>query len=684
MVMSAAVEQVAPRNAGYRRRHLLMCRPEYFAVSYEINPWMHTTVPVNRRRAMQQWDTLVRTYRQLGHTVEVVDAVLGLPDMVFAANSGLVVDGRVYPAKFRYPERQGEEAPFATWFAAHGYEVVEASEVNEGEGDFAVVGATIFAGHGFRTDLSAHDELTARFDMEVVSLRLVDPRFYHLDTALAVLSADNVAYFPGAFDDDGRRTLEARFPDAVIVDESDAVAFGCNAMSDGYHVVMAAQAAGMAEALRARGYCPVPVDISELRKAGGSVKCCTLELRDRADAEVAPVELERQHAAHNYKPLAVTLSRGEGSWVFDADGRRYLDMLCAYSAMNFGHRHPALVAAAHAQLDKLTLTSRAFSNDLLGPYCAELTALCGKESALLMNTGAEAVETAIKVARRWGYERKGITPNAATIIVFDGNFHGRTTTIVGFSSDADAKENFGPFTPGFRRCAYGDLDAVARSIDDTVCAVLVEPIQGEAGVVIPPDGFMAGLRDLCAAYNVLLVADEVQSGFGRTGRLFACDHDDVAPDMYVLGKALGGGIMPLSAVVADWDVLDVLTPGSHGSTFGGNPLACAVGLAVIDLVRDGTIFKRAAELEAPLREGLAALVGRGVDGFRTRGLWAGVDLDPQVGTARAVAEDLMRRGVLSKDTHGQTLRLSPPLTVSDDELAWGIERLVESVVALRA
>lgn len=401
------------------------------------------------------------------------------------------------------------------------------------------------------------------------------------------------------------------------------------------------------------------------------------------DLLASPVDLEWQHAAHNYKPLPVTLERGEGSWVFDTQGRKYLDMLCAYSAMNFGHRHPSLVAAAHAQLDKLTLTSRAFSNDLLGPYCAALAEVCGKEAAVLMNTGAEAVETALKVARRWGYERKGITSNAATIIVFDGNFHGRTTTIVGFSSDNDSKDNFGPFTPGFRRVPYGDLDVVSRAIDDTVAAILVEPIQGEAGVVIPPPGFMQGLRELCDAYNVLLIADEVQSGFGRTGKLFACDHDNVVPDLYVLGKAIGGGIMPLSAVVGNWDILDVLTPGSHGSTFGGNPLACAVGLAVIDLIKDGSLFARAASLEAQLLDGLRAFKGFGVETIRTRGLWAGVDLDPEVGTGRAVAERLMARGVLAKDTHGQTLRLSPPLTISDDELAWGLHQFGDSVRSLQ-
>ena len=400
------------------------------------------------------------------------------------------------------------------------------------------------------------------------------------------------------------------------------------------------------------------------------------------DLLAAPTDLEWQHAAHNYKPLPVTLSHGEGSWVWDTRGHRYLDMLAGYSALNFGHRHPALVAAAHAQLDKLTLTARAFSNDTLGPFAAELAALCGKEAVVPMNTGAEAVETAIKVARRWGYERKGIAQNSATIIVFDHNFHGRTTTIIGFSSDSDSKDGFGPFTPGFRRVRYGDLDAVAAAIDDTVAAVLVEPVQGEAGVVIPPDGFLTGLRELCRTYNILMIADEVQSGFGRTGTMFACDHEGVVPDMYILGKALGGGIMPLSAVVADWDIMSVLTPGSHGSTFGGNPLACAVGLAVIDLVRDGSLFARAASLEATLRDGLRPLMGFGIDAMRVRGLWAGIDLAEEIGTGRRMAEELITRGVLSKDTHGQTLRLSPPLTVTVDELSWGLERIAESLAAL--
>ncbi len=282
-------------------------------------------------------------------------------------------------------------------------------------------------------------------------------------------------------------------------------------------------------------------------------------------------------SAHNYDPLPVTLVSGEGAWVIALDGTRYLDLLSAYSALNFGHRHPRLVAAAHAQLDRLTLTSRAFHNDQLGPFCAELAELVGMDGVLVMNTGAEAVETAIKAVRRWAYDVKGVAPDQATIVTAAGNFHGRTTTIVGFSTDPDARRGFGPFTPGFVTVPFGDLAAVEGAIDDTTAAVLVEPIQGEAGVIIPPPGYLAGLRRLCDERGVLLVLDEIQSGLGRTGRTLACDHEGVRPDVLLLGKALGGGIVPISAVVARRDVLDVFTPGSHGSTFGGNPLACAVG-----------------------------------------------------------------------------------------------------------
>ncbi|WP_374220862.1 ornithine--oxo-acid transaminase [Nocardioides sp. SYSU D00038] len=400
-----------------------------------------------------------------------------------------------------------------------------------------------------------------------------------------------------------------------------------------------------------------------------------------AGQEKGREEFERAEArtAHNYHPLPVVVASAEGAWMTDVEGRRYLDLLAGYSALNFGHGHPGLVAAAHAQLDHLTLTSRAFVHDRFADFCAELGDLCGKELVLPMNTGAEAVETAIKVARKWGYEVKGVPADRARIVVAAGNFHGRTTTIVGFSDDPDARDGFGPFAPGFVTVPFGDLAALEAAIDDDTVAVLIEPIQGESGVLIPPDGYLHGVRDLCTTSGVLFVADEIQAGLGRTGATFACDHEEVVPDVYVLGKALGGGIVPVSAVVADRDVLGVLRPGQHGSTFGGNPLACAVGLEVVRMLATGEHQARAAELGVLLRERLDALVGRGVVGVRTRGLWAGVDIDPAIGTGRMVCEALMARGVLAKDTHGSTIRLAPPLVISADDLAWGLDQLADVV-----
>ena len=383
--------------------------------------------------------------------------------------------------------------------------------------------------------------------------------------------------------------------------------------------------------------------------------------------------------ARNYHPLPVRIVEGTGAWLRDDRGNDYLDLLAAYSALNFGHRHPRLVAAAHRQLDRLTLTSRAFSNDQLGPFSRSLAALCGKEAVLTMNTGAEAVETAIKVARRWGYMRKGVRPDCASIVVFDGNFHGRTTTIVGFSNDPSARDGFGPFAPGFTSVPYGDAAAVERACDKDTVAVLVEPIQGEAGVVLPPAGFLASLRRICDDAGVLLVADEIQSGLCRTGATFACDHEGVEPDIYVLGKALGGGIVPLSAVAADWDVLDVLEPGSHGSTFGGNPLACAIGSEVVAMVETGEFQLRARLLGDQLVDALRPLVGHGVTAVRCSGLWAGVDIDPDLGTGRSVCEALLRRGVLAKDAHEHTVRLAPPLVIEPIELEWAVDQMAAAL-----
>ena len=396
-----------------------------------------------------------------------------------------------------------------------------------------------------------------------------------------------------------------------------------------------------------------------------------------------PVELEAIHGAHNYHPLPVAVSHGEGSWVSDDEGNRYLDFLAAYSALNFGHRHPDLIAAAHAQLDRLTLTSRAFHHDQLGPFCAELAALTGKQAVLPMNSGAEGVETALKIARRWGHEVKGVPDGRAKIIVMDGNFHGRTISIVSFSGDHVARAHYGPYTPGFTSVPYGDAKALEAAFDDDTVAVLVEPVQGEAGVILPPEGFLADVRRLCRENSALMIADEVQAGLGRTGYTLACERDEVVPDLYILGKALGGGILPLSAVAADRDVMGVITPGSHGSTFGGNPLATAVGRAVVALLETGEPQANARKLEGHLRDRLEAFLDRGLVGVRVRGLWAGIDLDPALGSGRELCEELLARGVLAKDTHGSTIRISPPLTISVEDLDWGLDRLGEALDALR-
>lgn len=391
------------------------------------------------------------------------------------------------------------------------------------------------------------------------------------------------------------------------------------------------------------------------------------------------VALDEEWSTHNYHPLPVVLSHGEGAWVTDVEGRRYLDFLSGYSSLNFGHRHPALVAAAVEQLGRVTLTSRAFHHDQFGLFCRELASLTGTEMVLAMNSGAEAVESAIKVARKWAYQVKRVPEGTAEIIVAGSNFHGRTTTIVSFSTDESARNDFGPFTPGFKVVKYGNLDEIEAAISPRTAAVLIEPIQGEAGVVVPPAGYLAGIRRLCDEHNVLMIADEIQSGLGRTGELFALDHEGVRADLYTLGKALGGGILPVSAVVGSRAVLGVLKPGEHGSTFGGNPLACAVGRAVVRLLATGEFQERSRSLGAYLHAELNKLVGSGVAEVRGRGLWAGVEIAPGGPVGRAASEALSTRGVLCKETHASTLRVAPPLVITRDEIDLGVQAIAEVV-----
>lgn len=391
------------------------------------------------------------------------------------------------------------------------------------------------------------------------------------------------------------------------------------------------------------------------------------------------IAYEGEHCAHNYHPLPVVISSAEDVWVTDVDGRRYLDMLSAYSALNFGHRHPVLLDALTEQLSRVTLTSRAFHNDQLGRFCAELATLARHDAVLPMNSGAEGVETALKVARKWGYQVKGVDEGRAEIIVCAGNFHGRTTTIVSFSDDPEARNDYGPFTPGFVTVPYGDADAFAAAITPNTVAVLVEPIQGEAGVVIPPTGYLQSVRSLCSANNVLMIADEIQAGLGRAGATFACDLVDVQPDIRILGKALGGGILPVSAITANWDVMGVIKPGEHGSTFGGNPLAAAVGIAVIGLLNSGELQARSLSLGEHV---LTTLQGAGMPGVkevRGSGLWWAIELDGTGPTGREISKKLLDRGILAKDTHTWTIRFAPPLTISEADLDVALATIIDVV-----
>jgi len=391
------------------------------------------------------------------------------------------------------------------------------------------------------------------------------------------------------------------------------------------------------------------------------------------------IALENRFAAHNYNPLPVVLARGEGAFLWDVQGRRYVDMMSAYSAVSHGHAHPRILAALDAQARRLAVPSRAFYSDRLGPFLEKLCTLAGLDQALPMNTGAEAVETAIKAARRWGYRVKRIAPDRAEIIVAAGNFHGRTTTIIGFSSEADYRDGFGPFAPGFRSVPFGDLAAIEAAITPQTASVLIEPIQGEGGIIVPPEGFLAGVRALCDRHGILLIVDEVQTGLGRTGAWFAFQHERIRPDGLILGKALGGGVLPVSALVGRRELMDVFTPGSHGSTFGGNPLAAAVGLVALRVIEEEGLVERARDLGDHMMKRLKAINSPAIRAVRGKGLLAGIDIAPRYADARTVCERLLATGVLSKETHETVVRLAPPLVIAREDLDWALDRIAETI-----
>jgi ornithine--oxo-acid transaminase len=686
-------------SSKLERAALLMCAPKLYEVSYVINPWMKGNLGNSSQlRAMRQWKSLYDALSGLAD-ICLVEPVEGSPDMVFTANAGLVRNGVVVISSFYHPERQGEEPHFREWFCEAGYGVVDVPRETpfEGEGDalFSVDGSRLWVGYGMRTLEASHDALRRCWDVEVTGLGLVDPRFYHLDTCFAPLEDGSVLYYPPAFDADSLAKIEAFYaPEMrIAVDERDATTFACNAVNIGKTIVLNRISAKLEGELRGRGFDVIQIELDEFLKAGGAAKCLVMKLtpamhRRREVDAMEPVEttaaeliaLEERYGAHNYHPLDVVIERAQGAWVTDVEGRRYLDFLAAYSAVNQGHCHPKILSAMVEQAQKVTLTSRAFRNDQLPLLLRDLHELTGFEMALPMNSGAEAVETALKAARKWGETVKGIARDCAEIVTCSNNFHGRTISIVGFSTDEQYRAGFGPFPAGFAHVPFGDAEALRRAITPQTCAFLVEPIQGEAGVIVPPEGYLCAVAEICRENHVLLIADEIQSGLGRTGKLFAYMHDGVVPDVVIVGKALSGGFYPVSAVLSSAEVLGVFQPGDHGSTFGGNPLACAVARAALRVIVEEKLAERSAELGAYALERLRRLRSERVVEVRGRGLWLAIELNA---AARPICEALRDRGVLCKETHETVIRIAPPLMISREDLDWGLVQ-IEEVLAVDA
>lgn len=673
-------------GAATQTHTLLMCAPKLYDVNYEINPWMKGNLgKAVRARAMRQWQSLYDVLKRLSRVL-LIEPVAGSPDMVFTANAGLASGGTVAISSFFHAERQGEEPHFRKWFAEAGYRVVDVPRATpfEGEGDalFSVDGTRLWVGYGTRTSLESHDALRGLWDAVVTGLHLVDPRFYHLDTCFAPLSDGSVLYFPAAFDAASLAAIEEFYAPGqrIAVSEADALRFACNAVNLDRTIVLNCISVELEMTLRERGFDVIQLELDEFLKAGGAAKCLVMKLTPelhpaQQETRMAAEELiatEDHYGAHNYHPLDVVIERASGAWVWDVEGRRYLDFLAAYSAVNQGHCHPAILAAMVEQAQKVTLTSRAFRNDQLPLLLRDLHELTGFEMALPMNSGAEAVETALKAARKWGETVKGIARDCAEIIVCANNFHGRTIALVGFSTDAQYRSGFGPFPAGFRSVPFGDIGALRKAVTPQTCAFLVEPIQGEAGVIIPPDGYLQDVARLCRENNVLLIVDEIQSGLGRTGKLFAYQYADIKPDMAIVGKALSGGFYPVSAVLSSREVLGVFGPGDHGSTFGGNPLACAVARAALKVIVDERLAERSAELGAYALSRLQQMRSPHLAAVRGQGLWLAIELNT---AARPFCEALRERGVLCKETHETVIRIAPTLTISREDLRWGLDQI---------
>ncbi len=677
-------------SANAIKPSILMCAPTLYEVSYVINPWMQGNLGhASQSRAMEQWHNLYTALSGLAD-IHLIEPAPGSPDMVFTANAGLARNGVVAISSFHHAERQDEEAHFRRWFQSAGYSIIDLprSTPFEGEGDalFSIDGSRLWVGYGMRTLQASHDALRSLWPTEVTGLHLIDPRFYHLDTCFAPLEDGSLLYYPAAFDGASLQQIEAFYPPAmrIAVSDADALSFACNAVNIGNTIVLNRISATLEHQLRARGFDVIQIELDEFLKAGGAAKCLVMKLstemhpsREGSDDHANHtatnfIALEEQYGAHNYHPLDVVIERAQGAWVTDVDGKRYLDFLAAYSAVNQGHCHPSILNAMIEQAHKVTLTSRAFRNDQLPLLLRDLHELTGFDRALPMNSGAEAVETALKAARKWGETVKHIERNKAEIIVCSNNFHGRTIAIVGCSTDAQYRVGFGPFPSGFTHVPFGDADALRSAITPQTCAFLVEPIQGEAGVVIPPDGYLREVAAICRENNVLLIADEIQSGLGRTGKLFAYMHDAITPDVVIIGKALSGGFYPVSAVLSSSEILGVFQPGDHGSTFGGNPLACAVARAALRVIVDERLPQRSADLGSYALTRLRNLRSDIIAEVRGRGLWLAIELNVP---ARPICEALRDLGVLCKETHDTVIRIAPPLMISREDLDHGLTQI---------
>ena len=702
-----------------------MCPPDYFDVVYSINPWMNTRAAVDRLLAHTQWSALVKALEDAGAQVEVIEARRGLPDMVFTANAGMVVGDSFVPALMRHRERQGERRHFEAWFAAHGFRVrpLPGDVLQEGTGDALPFGGVLVAGYRTRSTAEAYIQLARSLGTATVAVELRDARYYHVDLTFCPLDAQRAMLVPWGWTEEGLAAIAEIVPEPLVLRKDEAAALCANSVVVDRTVIMPACPPRLRRQLERCGFEVVLVEVSEFIKAGGAVRCLTLpldipasalsvpatatavsppraglravrvttlgsqanggehahEIDDQREASEAreAIELADTFGAHNYHPLDVVIERAAGAWVYDREGRPYLDALAAYSALNFGHRHPRLLTAAQRQLDRLTLTSRAFHNDQLGPFCGELAQLCGAERVLPMNTGAEAVETAIKVARKWGYEREGRRPGTRQDRRLRGNFHGRTADHRRLLDRSLRQAGIRPIHAGLRRVPFGDLARACRGARrHHVVGVPGRADPGRGGSHRPAGRLpRRPARELCSERGVLLILDEIQSGLGRTGSTLACDHERSGPTSCARQGARWRHRAALGRRRSRDGCSTSFTPGSHGTTFGGNPLACAIGREVVAMFASGQHQRRAARLGAWFLAQLRDARLPGVAAIRGRGLWFGIELQPDALPARAVCERLLQEGVLAKETHERTVRLAPPLVVGKQDLQWALAGL---------